>query len=84
MLLWETGAVGELTTDDGAVPGQSFFRIAPQGGHLGQAAVEFVRDQLSPLLARRPICATRWPTSTTPTGGPWAWGPSTRWNGAAG
>ncbi|MEA2974116.1 MAG: branched-chain amino acid transport system substrate-binding protein [Actinomycetota bacterium] len=50
MLLWETGAVGELTTDDGAVPGQSFFRIAPQGGHLGQAAVEFVRDQLSPLL----------------------------------
>ncbi len=50
MLLWETGAVGELTTDDGAAPGQSFFRVAPQGGHLGQAAVEFVRDQLSPLL----------------------------------
>ena len=49
MLLWETGAVGELTTDDGAQPGQSFFRIAPAGGHLGQAAVEFVRNQLSPL-----------------------------------
>ncbi len=54
MLLWETGAVGELTTDDGAAPGQSFFRIAPQGGHLGQAAVEFVRDQLSPLLGAVP------------------------------
>ena len=55
MLLWETGAVGELTTDDGAAPGQSFFRIAPQGGHLGQAAVEFVRNQLSPLLPGAPV-----------------------------
>ena len=54
MLLWETGAVGELTTDDGAQPGQSFFRIAPQGGHLGQAAVEFIRNQLAPLLPGGP------------------------------
>jgi len=54
MLLWETGAVGELTTDDGAEPGRSFFRVAPQGGHLGQAAVDFVRDQLSPLLGAGP------------------------------
>ncbi len=50
MLLWETGAVGELTGDDGAQPGRSFFRIAPQGGRLGQAAVEFVRGPLAPLL----------------------------------
>ncbi len=50
MLLWETGAVGEVTADDGAAAGESFFRIAPQGGRLGQAAVAFVRDQLSPLL----------------------------------
>jgi ABC-type branched-subunit amino acid transport system substrate-binding protein len=50
MLLWETGAVGEITADDGAAAGESFFRIAPQGGRLGQAAVEFVRNQLSPLL----------------------------------
>jgi branched-chain amino acid transport system substrate-binding protein len=57
MLLWETGAVGEITTDDGAVPGQSFFRIAPQGGHLGQAAVEFIRNQLSPLLPGGPEAA---------------------------
>ena len=86
MLLWETGAVGELTTDDGAQPGRSFFRIAPAGGHLGQAAVEFVRNQLSPLWGRglpHPrACATRWPTSTTPTGGRWDWGRSTRWSGA--
>ncbi|HEX7275987.1 MAG TPA: ABC transporter substrate-binding protein, partial [Acidimicrobiales bacterium] len=54
MLLWETGAVGELTGDDGAQPGQSFFRIAPQGGRLGQAAVEFVRDRLAPLLGVDP------------------------------
>ncbi len=54
MLLWETGAVGELTGDDGAQPGRSFFRIAPQGGRLGQAAVEFVRGQLSPLLGVDP------------------------------
>ena len=50
MLLWETGAVGEVTPDDGAAAGESFFRIAPQGGRLGQAAVEFVRDQLAPLV----------------------------------
>ena len=54
MLLWETGAVGEVTADDGAAAGESFFRIAPQGGRLGQAAVEFVRDQLSPLLGVEP------------------------------
>lgn len=54
MLLWETGAVGEITTDDGAQPGQSFFRIAPQGGRLGQAAVEFVRDRLAVLLGVHP------------------------------
>lgn len=54
MLLWETGAVGEITADGGAAAGQSFFRIAPQGGRLGQAAVAFVRDQLAPLLEVQP------------------------------
>jgi ABC-type branched-subunit amino acid transport system substrate-binding protein len=54
MLLWETGAVGEITADDGAAAGESFFRIAPQGGRLGQAAVEFVRDQLAPLIGADP------------------------------
>ena len=49
MLLWETGAVGEMT---GPGAGESFFRIAPQGGHLGRGAVEFIRDQLAPMLGR--------------------------------
>lgn len=48
MLLWETGAVGEVGADAGA--GTSFFRLAPMGANLGRAAVAFVRDQLSPLL----------------------------------
>jgi branched-chain amino acid transport system substrate-binding protein len=47
MLLWETGAVGQMTAP-GA--GQSFFRVAPQGGHLGRGAVDFVRDQVAPML----------------------------------
>jgi branched-chain amino acid transport system substrate-binding protein len=47
MLLWETGAVGEIT---GPGAGESFFRVAPQGGHLGRGAVEFVRDQVAPML----------------------------------
>lgn len=49
MLLWETGAVGQINpTDAGA--GESFFRMAPMGAGLGRAAVSFVRDQLRPLL----------------------------------
>ena len=48
MLLWETGAVGEIAPEAGA--GESFFRLAPMGASLGRAAVAFVRDQLSPLL----------------------------------
>lgn len=50
MLLWETGAVGQISpTDAGA--GESFFRMAPMGAGLGRAAVSFVRDQLRPLLS---------------------------------
>ncbi len=45
MLLWETGAVGNLGGDAG--PGETFFRMAPTGASLGRAAVAFVRDQLS-------------------------------------
>jgi branched-chain amino acid transport system substrate-binding protein len=48
MLLWETGAVGQIGVDAGA--GQSFFRMAPMGANLGRAAVAFVRDQLAPML----------------------------------
>jgi len=48
MLLWETGAVGEIAPEAGA--GESFFRLAPMGASLGRAAVAFVRDQLTPLL----------------------------------
>jgi branched-chain amino acid transport system substrate-binding protein len=48
MLLWETGAVGQVGTDAGA--GESFFRLAPMGAGLGRAAVAFVRDQLSTTL----------------------------------
>ncbi len=51
MLLWETGAVGELGVQSG--PGQSFFRMAPMGANLGRAAVGFVRDQLAPMLDER-------------------------------
>lgn len=53
MLLWETGAVGE--TADGAGPGQAFFRIAPSGSTLGRTGVAFVREQLAPMLERRPV-----------------------------
>lgn len=50
MLMWETGAVGEISPDAGA--GQTFFRLPPKGRDLGARAVDFVRDQLSPLLAK--------------------------------
>ena len=48
MLLWETGAVGQVGGDVGA--GESFFRLAPMGAGLGRAAVAFVRDQLGSSL----------------------------------
>ena len=48
MVMWETGAVGQIGADAGA--GESFFRMAPMGAGLGRAAVAFVRDQLSELL----------------------------------
>lgn len=52
MLLWETGAVGQVSADAGA--GESFFRMAPMGSGLGKAAVAFVRDELRPLLPGAP------------------------------
>ncbi|MGH9265502.1 MAG: ABC transporter substrate-binding protein [Acidimicrobiales bacterium] len=48
MVLWETGAVGQVGANAGG--GESFFRMAPMGAGLGRAAVAFVRDQLSALL----------------------------------
>jgi branched-chain amino acid transport system substrate-binding protein len=47
-LIWETGAVGETTADMGA--GRNFFRMAPMGANLGQAAVDFVSSVLAPRL----------------------------------
>ena len=49
---WETGAVGQV--DQGSPAGRNFFRLAPMGANLGQAAITFVRDELAPKLARRP------------------------------
>jgi len=50
MLFWETGAVGSMPAPGSG--GRYFFRVAPGGSVLGQAAVSFVADQLAPLLHR--------------------------------
>jgi branched-chain amino acid transport system substrate-binding protein len=53
MSFWETGAVGLIGHEvDG---GQNFFRLAPMGSNLGQAAIVFVRDQLADHLPARPL-----------------------------
>lgn len=49
MSFWETGAVGLVGTD--VAGGSRFFRLAPMGASLGQAAVAFVRDQLAAQLS---------------------------------
>jgi ABC-type branched-subunit amino acid transport system substrate-binding protein len=54
MSLFETGAVGDVGPH--VAGGRSFFRLAPMGANLGQAAVAFVRDQLAGRLpARGPL-----------------------------
>ena len=54
MLLWETGAVGQVAAEAG--PGETFFRAAPMGANLGRAAIGFVRDQLAGRLGtERPL-----------------------------
>ena len=50
-VFWETGAVGEVGR--GAAPGTRFFRAVGAGESLGQAAVEFIRDQRLPGSAGR-------------------------------
>lgn len=50
LVFWETGAVGTLGMN--AAVGERVFRFAPTGAALGRAAVVFVRDQLTPRLAR--------------------------------
>jgi branched-chain amino acid transport system substrate-binding protein len=63
MLLWETGAVGDLhmgaydwspTPTDPVEPvtgeGRSFFRMSPMGASLGRAGIDFVLKQLAPRL----------------------------------
>jgi len=56
MLLWETGAVGEMTGDGG---GASFFRVAPSGAVLGEAAVAFIADEYATLIGEDPA-ELRW------------------------
>jgi branched-chain amino acid transport system substrate-binding protein len=51
MLFWETGAVGQTMAE---AQGNLVFRFPPTGTVLGQEAVTFVRDQLAPLLHRKP------------------------------
>ena len=61
MLIWETGAVGEVgsePTGAGAAAGPvaagiDFIRMAPMGGDLGKQAVDFVRTGLAAQLPRR-------------------------------
>jgi ABC-type branched-subunit amino acid transport system substrate-binding protein len=64
MLLWETGAIGEIntpgSTDWQTMPtqpvgpsvgqGQSFFRMSPSGSSLGRSGIDFVITQLSGRL----------------------------------
>lgn len=49
MLVWETGAVGE-TGPDPVAAGVDFIRMAPMGGDLGKAAVDFVATGLAAEL----------------------------------
>jgi branched-chain amino acid transport system substrate-binding protein len=55
MILWETGAVGEVPPE--VASGRNFFRLAPMGANLGGAAIDFVRDEL----------ATKLPTAASPS-----------------
>jgi len=56
MLFWETGAVGSMPAPGSG--GRFFFRVAPGGSVLGQAAVSFVAHQLAPLW-HRPTASLR-------------------------
>ncbi|HYG72249.1 MAG TPA: ABC transporter substrate-binding protein [Actinomycetota bacterium] len=56
MLFWETGAVGEMTSDGG---GSSFFRVSPSGAVLGRNAVTFIADRYAPVIGRDPA-ELRW------------------------
>jgi branched-chain amino acid transport system substrate-binding protein len=51
MLFWETGAVGDML-DVGQ--GSLVFRVAPTGAVLGRVAVDFISNELAPLLRRSP------------------------------
>src|SRR5688572_9637198 len=44
VVVWETGAVGELGM--AAVPGERFFRFAPTGASLGAAAIGFILERV--------------------------------------
>ena len=48
LLLWETGAVGQVDPD--VAGGTNFIRLAPMGANLGRAAIDFVHDQVTPRL----------------------------------
>jgi len=48
---WETGAIGQTSPE--VAGGRNFFRMAPMGANLGQKAIAFVRDELTPKLPDR-------------------------------
>ncbi|HZC99912.1 MAG TPA: ABC transporter substrate-binding protein [Actinomycetes bacterium] len=52
LVFWETGAVGKLMGLEGG--GERVFRVAPSGGLLGKAAMDFVSTQLLPRLGHQP------------------------------
>jgi branched-chain amino acid transport system substrate-binding protein len=51
MLFWETGAVGEMATEQ---PADLVFRVPPTGLLLGARAIAFVADRFAPTWHRDP------------------------------
>lgn len=48
LLMWETGAVGDLSGAGLVGAGRSFLRLAPMGGNLGRTAIAFMQDEWAP------------------------------------
>lgn len=57
IVLWETGAIGDLSQV--AAEGHRVFRFVPTGESLGRAAVGFAREVLLPKMHRAPS-SLRW------------------------
>jgi ABC-type branched-subunit amino acid transport system substrate-binding protein len=50
LLVWETGAVGQIDEPAMAGAGRSFIRLAPMGGNLGRSAMRFIENQWAPAV----------------------------------